>query len=189
MANQYGIQVLKDTEDRAVIKLTAAFDGTGQESNVARITANTLAYTLATNGYPVANSSGGAANTALPFYGLSLIRLTYNVNFGTTGYVSLFFNGPDGSSTAGRGNILNLSYYGEYGESQSHPPISSGYLLANGTPSIAGVTGDIGIATVGALANTSYSMVLEFRKNNAQYSRGQFKDPASFNYPPYGLKP
>jgi hypothetical protein len=39
------------------------------------------------------------------------------------------------------------------------------------------------------VANDSYTMVIELRKNNAHYQRGQFNDPAAFNYPPYGLKP
>jgi len=41
MANKYTYQVLRDTTEKAVIKLTANFDGTGQENNVSRIQANT----------------------------------------------------------------------------------------------------------------------------------------------------
>ncbi len=65
MANKYSYQVLKDDTQFAVIKLTAEFDGSGQENNTARIAANTLYGALATNGYLVANSQGGAANTTL----------------------------------------------------------------------------------------------------------------------------
>ena len=57
MANSYTSQVIKDTTESVVIKLTASFDGSGQESNTARIVANTLYGALATNGYPVANIS------------------------------------------------------------------------------------------------------------------------------------
>jgi hypothetical protein len=38
-------------------------------------------------------------------------------------------------------------------------------------------------------ANTSYTIVMELRKDNAHYQRGQFNDPAAFNYPPFGLTP
>ncbi len=53
MANKYSYQVLKDDTQFAVIKLTAEFDGSGQENNTARIAANTLYGALATNGYLV----------------------------------------------------------------------------------------------------------------------------------------
>ena len=65
MANKYTYQVLRDTSTEAIIKLTGFFDGSGQESNNARIAANSFAGALATNGYLVANSQGGAANTCL----------------------------------------------------------------------------------------------------------------------------
>ena len=60
MANIFSYQVLKDDTQTAVIKLTGAFDGTGQESNLARIQANTLYGALATNGFPVVPNSGNA---------------------------------------------------------------------------------------------------------------------------------
>ena len=53
MSNVYTYQVIKDTTEHCVIKLTASFDGTGQESNTSRISANTLYGALATNGYLV----------------------------------------------------------------------------------------------------------------------------------------
>jgi hypothetical protein len=53
----------------------------------------------------------------------------------------------------------------------------------------AGVNGDIGIVTRGMAANDSYTMIIELRKDNAHYQRGQFNDPAAFNYGDYGLKP
>jgi hypothetical protein len=75
MANVFGINVLKDDTQHAVIKLTARFDGTGQESNTSRITANSLSGALATNGYLVANTQGGSANTGSWLYGLRTLSL------------------------------------------------------------------------------------------------------------------
>ena len=60
-ANIYTTEILKDTSQKAVIKLTANFDGTGGEEYQVRIQANTLSGALATNGYMVANTQGGAA--------------------------------------------------------------------------------------------------------------------------------
>ena len=42
MANSFTYQVIKDTTEHVVIKLTASFDGSGQESNTSRIQANSL---------------------------------------------------------------------------------------------------------------------------------------------------
>ena len=76
MANSYDSQILKDTTEHVVIKLTAKFDGTGQESNTVRIQANTLYGALATNGFLVANSQpNGIANTTLNYYGLGVYRM------------------------------------------------------------------------------------------------------------------
>src|SRR5208282_392769 len=40
--NIYTFQTLKDTTERTVIKITGAFDGSGQEANNNRFVANTL---------------------------------------------------------------------------------------------------------------------------------------------------
>ena len=52
-----------------------------------------------------------------------------------------------------------------------------------------GSKGDIGIVTRGMAANDSYTMVIEMRKDNQHYQRGQFNDPAAFNYGSYGVRP
>ena len=49
--------------------------------------------------------------------------------------------------------------------------------------------GDLGIQTTGATANASYTLIVTVRKNNAMYQRGQFNEPAAFNYGPYSIKP
>jgi len=65
-----------------------------------------------------------------------------------------------------------------------------GALDANNVPSVnANTNGDISIHTRGQVANASYTIILELRKDNAYYQRGQFNDPAAFNYPPYSITP
>jgi len=72
-----------------------------------------------------------------------------------------------------------------------------GALDANNVPWItirnpsvnANTNGDISIHTRGQVANASYTIILELRKDNAYYQRGQFNDPAAFNYPPYSITP
>ena len=54
MANQFTYQVLKDTNQKSVIKITGFFDGaSGDESNVSRIAANTLYGALDANSVPL----------------------------------------------------------------------------------------------------------------------------------------
>jgi len=47
MANKFTYQVLRDTQTDSVIKITGAFDGSGQEANGSRIQANTLTFSIA----------------------------------------------------------------------------------------------------------------------------------------------
>lgn len=175
MANTYGINVLKDENQHAVIKLTAKFDGSGQESNTARIVANSLNHALATNGYPVANVWGGSANTTLPYYGLSVYRIWYDCS--TTGDVELTWSATSSNT------IMFLNSNGEYDGA------GNWISIPNPTAGAAGSNGNIGITTRGMVANDSYTIIVELRKDNAYYSRGQFNDPAAFNYSPYGMKP
>lgn len=177
MANAYTYQVLKDDTQHVVIKLTAKFDGTGQESNASRIMANSFSGALATNGYPVANSQGGAANTALSYYGLSLYRLWYDCSSSTTADVELSWQATTPQP------IFYLNGNGEYDGN------GNWITIPNNTAGTAGANGNIGIVTRGMIANDSYTIIVELRKHNEYYSRGQFRDPAAFNYTPYGITP
>ena len=173
MANSFTYQVIKDTTEHVVIKLTASFDGSGQESNTIRIQANTL--------YGALDSSKGnllvsAANTgALSYYGLSLNRLWYDCAAG--GDVQLFWNANTPST------LIAMNGNGEY------DGMDNWTTIPNNTAGAAGSKGDIGIVTRGMTANDSYTMVIEMRKDNQHYQRGQFNDPAAFNYGSYGIRP
>ena len=61
--------------------------------------------------------------------------------------------------------------------------------IPNNAIGTANCLGDIGIQTRGMTANCSYTLIFELRKHNEYYSRGQFADPAAFNYKPYGVTP
>jgi hypothetical protein len=193
MANKYTYQVLRDTTTDAVIKLTGTFDGTSNELNVSRISANTLSGALATNSFLVANTQGGAANTTLKYYDLQLTGLKYYVNFPVSsplGSVELFWSGNNATGTAASAyansaTIFHLNESGEFGLGEQLPAIMNN---SGGTANTIG-NGDIGIQTQGATANAAYTLIISVRKNNTQYQRGQFNDPAAFNYPPYGVTP
>lgn len=177
MANKFTYQVLRDTTTDAVIKLTGQFDGvSGQESNSARIQANTLNGALATNQFLRANVQGGAANTALPFYNLQVTNVQYYCSLPSSAAVELFWAGNGAANNA---TIFYMNLNGEYG-SQQQPT-----LLNNAI----GGFGDLGVNTYGATANSAYTLIISLRKDNNMYQRGQFNDPAAFNYGVYGPKP
>jgi hypothetical protein len=192
MPNKFTYQVLRDTVTDSVIKLTGTFDGTsGQEANGSRISANTLYGALDANGVPLYTSLS-VSNTALSYYDLQLTGLKYYVNFSTTaplGSVEVYWNGAGKTQAAQYANsatIFHLNDSGEFGLGEQLPSI----LNNSGLGVAANVgNGDLGVATQGAVANSAYTLIITFRKNNAQYQRGQFNDPAAFNYGQYSLRP
>lgn len=171
MANQYTYQIIKDSVTHTIIKLTGQFDGSsGQESNLTRIQANTLYGALNTNG--TALSAGG---TSLPFYGLLVNRLWYDVS--GTGNAQLVWS----SDTAQ--TIFYMTGGSEY------DAMGNWVTIPNNAYGQANCNGNIGIVTHGMSANDGYSIVVELRKDNQFYQRGQFDDPASFNYGIYKTTP
>jgi hypothetical protein len=172
MANTLGYQVIKDTTEHAVIKLTGLFDGTGQENNHIRIQANTLYGALDSS---KANLLVSTANTGpLPYYGLAVNRMWYDCD--TTGQVSLFWHADSVKY------IFNLNGNGEF------DGMDNWTTIPNDAKGTSGCVGDIGIITRGMVANSCYTIILELRKENEYYQRGQFNDPAAFNYGSYGLR-
>lgn len=179
MANRYSYQVLKDDTQFAVIKLTGEFDGTGQEDNVRRIQANTLSGAMDTS---KANLLSSTANTgALPYYGLTITRCWYDSDTGA-GDVQLYWANSISSTAADGVPIFLMQGSGEYDITGSWASLQNPTVTANNN-------GDIAIRTRGQVANSSYTIVLELRKDNAHYQRGQFNDPAAFNYGSYGVRP
>jgi hypothetical protein len=172
-------QVIKDTTEKTVIKLTGVFDGSNQEDNPHRIQANTLYGALDANGVPLYTSQS-LSNTALDYYGLSIFRVWYDCVNPSSAYVDVYWNANPTVSAL----IVSGTY--EYDGAANWVTIPN---AAKANNQITGCNGDIGIRTKGMTANNSYTIILELRKDNAQYQRGQFNDPGAFNYPPYGVKP
>jgi hypothetical protein len=171
--SSFTYQVIKDTTEHAVIKLTARFTDTTQESNNARIAANTLYGALDSS---KANLLSSSANTGpLSYYGLAVNRVWYDC--ASEGDVELYWDADSDKS------ILFLNGNGEY------DGMGNWVTIPNNAKGTANCRGDIGITTRGMIANSSYTIVIELRKENEYYQRGQFNDPAAFNYDPYGPRP
>ena len=158
-------QVLKDTTEHAIIKLTARWTDDTQEDNPNRISANTLYGALNANTTPGLLSQGGSP---LPYYGLSVHRIWYDTVNASASDVELYWNASPVVS------LMMLSGNSEYDGAGNWVTIPN---AAKGT---SGCNGDIGLRTRGYTANTSYTIVIELRKDNAHYQRGQLNDPASF---------
>lgn len=177
MPNKYTYQVLKDDTQHAIIKLTGWFDNTGEEDNAHRIQANTLYGALDANNVPL-RSHLSLSNTAKPYYGLTVNRVWYDT-WPYEGDVTMYWTSDDPQP------ILLMNGNGEYDGN------GNWITIKNPDPTIANTTGDIGIKTrLQPNCNAcSYTIIVELRKLNEYYQRGQFNDPAAFNYTPYGLTP
>lgn len=180
MANRFSYQILKDDTQHAIIKLTGEFDGSGQENNVARIAANTLYGALDANNVPL-GSALSVSNTAKPYYGLTIHRLWYDSDT-ATGDIQLYWANTASASARDGNPILFMQGNGEYDGNGNWITIKNPTVTPNNN-------GDIAIASRGQIANASYTIVIELRKDNAHYQRGQFNDPGAFNYPPFGITP
>jgi hypothetical protein len=152
-------QKIKDTNKTSVIKLTGIFTDSVNEYNSSRISANTLYGALDTNDEPL--SYGGTAKSS---YETNIFRVIYFGNVTSR----LFWS--DGTT---------IGYFNKSGE----------YNLNGGDVRIKGSgNGDIGIETINASANNSYTMILEIHKGSG-YDMGQYADPGPFNFGQYGVTP
>jgi hypothetical protein len=175
MANQFTYQVLKDTTEHVVVKLTGRFDSDSQEDNPHRISANSFYGALNT-----ANTLLSGGGTAKPYYGLTVHRVWYDTINSAGSDVELYWNANPTIT------LMLLSGNSEYDGA------GNWITIPNAAHNAVGVTdcnGDIGIKTRGYVANTSYTIIIELRKENEYYQRGQFNDPAAFNFGEYGLRP
>lgn len=179
MANSYSYQVLKDDTQHVVIKLTAKFDGSGQEDNVSRIQANSLYGALDSS---KANLLSSTANTGpLPYYGLTLNRLWYDTDT-SSGSVELYWANTASANAEDGIPLIFMQGNGEFDGNGNWNTIQNPTVGPNNN-------GDIAIHTRGQVADSSYTIILELRKDNNHYQRGQFNDPAAFNYGQYSIRP
>ena len=125
-----------------------------------------------------ANLLSDTANTGpLPYYGLTIHRIWYDCVNPSGADVELYWT-ADTKQTIG-------FFSGTY----EYDAATNWITIPNNAKGSANANGDIGITTRGMGANSSYTIILELRKENEYYQRGQLNDPASFNYGTSGPKP
>lgn len=175
MANEFTYQILKDTTEHVIIKLTGKWETSSQEDNPNRISANSFSGALNTDGGLLS-----VTGTPLDYYGLTVHRVWYDTYNGAGGDLELYWNANPTVT------MMLLSGNSEYDGAGNWITIPN---AAKGAEGVTQCNGDIGIKTRGYVANTSYTIVIELRKQNEYYQRGQLTEPGAFNDPPYSVRP
>ncbi|MEX0598075.1 MAG: hypothetical protein WD512_16425 [Candidatus Paceibacterota bacterium] len=165
MAILTNIQKIVDSTDRAIIKISSVFDGSGQETAATKIDVSELANAMNVNNkIMVANTHSKSS------YRTTIRKVIWTV---TDGIVVLEWQNQSSNNlpifTLGAGGgVLDLSTLG------SAMAIPNADVLAN-------TNGDILVSTKGMVANSAYTVVLELKKDGRDYDQGQTRDPHAFN--------
>lgn len=161
MANT--VKKLVDTNRRVVYSLTG--DVSEGAAPVLKIDAGALNFSQNANNFIL-----GAGTDRKPVYGLSLQKVIYSVNGGApTGYVTISTNGDTPNT------IVQLSGAGTMAFNEGGDSFTLNVM------SYANSTGNVFLTTVGFSGNTSYTVILDFKKNPSHYDQGQTADPKAFN--------
>lgn len=159
MANQNLVQKLVDQNKKVLVKMTGTFDGaSGQETSVIKVDVSSLAFALNTSGkIMTANTNPKSTYRVYP------TKIIYSVGI-NSGYVRLHYD------DAGDGTLGVLRSSGDIDTealSLSNPQATS--------------NGDICLSTMGAVANDSYTVIMDMRKEATDYDQGQTAEPQPFN--------
>jgi hypothetical protein len=138
-ANTPLVQILSDTGERTVVKVTAWYNATALASNTIVVTANTLA----------------AANSNRPCI-ISLTDVTYQCGLGTNTFASLQW--------VGGGSAVNTDILIFSGLSGGDFPFYISNPLAANSANLNGLAGDVNLQITNPAGNTSLSLVLTFIK-------------------------
>lgn len=160
MANKFTEHRIIDSNKRALIKLTGLLDT--EISNNVLIDVSSLAFALNSNNFIM--SSNVHQKSA---YRISLKRIFGDINL--PGYLTLQWHGDSNNVTVVLG-----------------PTFAELDLDKNGINAVipnnaANTNGDLLISTVGVVANCSYTLFIDLRKDSADYDAGQTRDPIAFN--------
>lgn len=166
MANTLKEQKLIDSNKRSLLKYVFISDGT-QESGSKIVDAANLAFALDTTG----KIKVGTTNTKSKY--TTTVKRIFG-NYSGAGYMKLDWDGTGNTEIAAFGpGTIDIDF-----ENRSEPSVISN--LATGS------NGNILLTTVGASSATVATLVIELRKDSADYDAGQTADPAAFNKGSYG---
>lgn len=182
MANSFTSQILIDTNKKTVIKFIGQLDNLGETGNV-KVIGSQLRGALAVdtnNAVLVSNPSNSAYNgIARTNYNYTVARVYYDV-WMPAGYMILNWTGSTPSVICTCGGAFDQNFQDDLG------------VIPN---TAVGPTGNISFTSVGAVANTGYTIILELHKgpnsvNTAcDFDMGQVRAPSDFNFGSYNVKP
>jgi len=170
MANIIQEQKLADSNRHAVIKYVGVVDTVA--ANASLMVAANLAFALTSNGNTIL-TPGDWGNTKTN-YRTTIKRIWGHGVFKNKGYIQL-----------GWGSVSNTAIV-TFGDGQfDYNFDSEGLSCSIGAP--AGITsnGNIVISTVGVTAGDAFTLFIDLKKDNRDFSAGQHRDPAAFNSNPY----
>lgn len=159
--------ILSDSTTRTVVKLY----GDAAEARTLKIDPGTLYGALNANGYII-----GAATDRLGGYSLNLQRVFADIASDMNGLIRLSTNGDTPNT------IVSFSKNGNYDLQEG----GTGTVV--NCQSIANSTGNLFVEFTGAVGNTAYTLILDFRKNPKHFDQGQTRDPTAFNLGPAKMK-
>ena len=170
MATVVTTQTLVDSTTRTLIKVVGVG---GTDANASLVVAANLAYAMTANGNaPLTLGDTGNAKSQYR----STIRRVFGQGQMTAGkYVMLQWKNDANT---------NIISFGD--GSFDYNFASDGSIGCIPQPSVANTTGDI-IFTSTAAATDAWTLFIDLRKDNRDYSAGQFRDPIAFNRGPAAL--
>lgn len=167
MANVIKEQKLVDSNKHTVLKYVGVVDTVAANSSL--MVAANLAFALTSNGNSVL-TPGDWGNTKSN-YRTTIKRVWGQGHIKNKGYITL--------SWGSRSNTEIVSF----GDGQfDYNFDAEGLSCAIGVPSNITSNGDILISTVGVAAGDAFTLFIDLKKDNRDFSAGQHRDPAAFNY-------
>jgi hypothetical protein len=164
MATVITTQTLVDSTTRTVIKVVGVG---GTDANVSLVTAANLAFAMTKNNNAIL-TPGDTGNAKSQYR--TTIRRVFGQGQMTAGkYVMLQWKNDANS---------NIISFGD--GSFDYNFASDGSVGSIGLPSVGNTTGDI-IFSSTAASTDAWTLFIDLRKDNKDYSAGQFADPIAFN--------
>lgn len=172
MANAYAQDKQVDTTRRTVIVATGLMDNSGQV--IETVDVSGLKYALNTNGQIMSANANIKSQ-----YRVTIERMAWDTSSMPAGSrLEIWWSGNSSNSL---GNTLAWVIGGGYAGSIRFRE-DFDFVLKNPNEGNANSPGDVLIKSVGVtVANTAYSLMLDLRKNEADYDQGQTVRPTDFN--------
>jgi len=167
MANVIQEQKLVDSNKHTVIKYVGSVDTVA--ANATMMVAANLAFALTSNGNNLLTL--GDTTNAKSNYRTTIKRIWGQGHFKSKGYVTLAWGSVSN-------NVIVSIGDGQFDYNFDSEGLSSAIGVPNGATS----NGNILINTVGVAAGDGFTLFIDLKKDGKDFSQGQHRDPAAFNY-------